>query len=60
MTIFQVFLNELEEMGLTREILGAMTPLMADHMSREETYYLLKLSGTTDIPPQRVTEQEQV
>ena len=51
MTIFLVFLHELEEMGLTKEMLGTLTPLMADHMSREETYYLLKLSGTTDIPP---------
>jgi hypothetical protein len=51
MQLFKVFLNELETMRLTKEILGTLTPLMADHMAREETYYLLKLSETTDLPP---------
>jgi hypothetical protein len=51
MKLFKVFLNELEAMGLTKEVLGTLTPLMADHMAREETYYLLKLSETTDLPP---------
>ena len=37
-------------MGLTKEVLGTLTPLMANHMAREETYYLLKLSETTDLP----------
>ena len=51
MKLFKIFLNELESMGLTKELLGTLTPLMADHMTREETYYLLKLSETTDLPP---------
>ncbi len=37
-------------MGLNKEMLGTLTPLMADHMAREETYYLMKLAETTDIP----------
>jgi hypothetical protein len=52
MVIFQSFLHELEEMGLNKEVLGALTPLMADHMAREECYYLQKLAETTnDIHP---------
>nr|WP_318153098.1 DUF2935 domain-containing protein [Metabacillus arenae] len=47
MTVFKAFLRELEEMGLTKEILGVLTPLMADHMAREECYYLTKLAETT-------------
>ncbi|MGY4691309.1 DUF2935 domain-containing protein [Salibacterium sp. K-3] len=45
--IFRTFLRELEEMGLTKEMLGTLTPLMADHMSREECYYLWKLAEST-------------
>ena len=51
MTIFIMFLEELEEMELNKEALGTLTPLMADHMAREETYYLMKLAGLTTIPP---------
>jgi len=43
MTIFKVFLKELEEMRINKEALGTFTPLMADHMAREETYYLKKI-----------------
>lgn len=43
MTIFKVFLKELEEMKIKKEALGTFTPLMADHMAREETYYLKKI-----------------
>ncbi|RAL26777.1 DUF2935 domain-containing protein [Thermoflavimicrobium daqui] len=43
-TLFMNFLKELEEMGLNKEILGTMAPLMADHMYREERYYLTKLA----------------
>jgi hypothetical protein len=49
MAIFKCFLNELEEMELKKEILGTLSPLMADHMAREECYYLKKLSETTII-----------
>ncbi|WP_369823871.1 DUF2935 domain-containing protein [Sporosarcina sp. P34] len=50
MTIFKAFLKELEEMDLKKETLGTLTPLMADHMAREEIYYLTKLAELTDIP----------
>ncbi|MGG0667301.1 DUF2935 domain-containing protein [Sporosarcina koreensis] len=50
MSIFKTFLNELEEMGLKKETLGALTPLMADHMAREECYYLLKLAESAGTP----------
>ncbi|MFS0863500.1 DUF2935 domain-containing protein [Fredinandcohnia sp. 179-A 10B2 NHS] len=46
MKIFKGFLEELEEMELNKEILGVLTPLMADHMAREECYYLTKLAET--------------
>jgi hypothetical protein len=42
--LFQSFLKELVEMGLTKELLGTFAPLMADHMYREECYYLHKLT----------------
>ncbi|MEH7236911.1 DUF2935 domain-containing protein [Bacillus sp. JJ1562] len=47
MKIFKGFLEELEEMELSKEILGVLTPLMADHMAREECYYLIKLAEST-------------
>jgi hypothetical protein len=50
MLIFKKFLRELEEMRLEKEALGTLSPLMADHMAREECYYLKKLSDTTDLP----------
>ena len=49
--LFQVFLHELEEMRMNDELLGVLTPLMADHMSREECYYLMKLSEVSDVAP---------
>lgn len=49
MKIFKSFLRELEEMELNKETLGVLTPLMADHMAREECYYLMKLAETADI-----------
>ncbi|WP_347551683.1 DUF2935 domain-containing protein [Pseudalkalibacillus hwajinpoensis] len=47
MHIFQTFLKELEEMELTDELLGTFSALMADHMAREECYYLLKVAEST-------------
>lgn len=44
MLLFSEFLKELMELGLTRELLGMVMPLLADHMLREECYYLTKLS----------------
>ncbi|WP_318837545.1 DUF2935 domain-containing protein [Psychrobacillus glaciei] len=46
MAIIKVFLKELEEMKIKKEALGTFTPLMADHMVREETYYFKKISLT--------------
>lgn len=47
--LFQAFLAELEEMRVDYEVLGTLQPLMADHMFREECYYLLKLSRETEV-----------
>ncbi|MFC5471157.1 DUF2935 domain-containing protein [Cohnella suwonensis] len=44
MKLFVAFLNELEEMELTAEILDKISPLLPDHMMREECYYLTKLA----------------
>ena len=49
MIIFKMFLRELEEMELNKETLGVFTALMADHMAREECYYLIKLAETTEL-----------
>jgi len=49
MTLFKCFLHELEELELSAQALGAFSPLMADHMSSEECYYLMKLAETTLI-----------
>ncbi|MFD1738615.1 DUF2935 domain-containing protein [Bacillus salitolerans] len=52
LTIFNVFLRELEEMELTKQTLSVLSPLMADHMAREECYYLTKLSESTNVVKQ--------
>ncbi len=44
MELFKTFLRELEEMELSADVLGTFTALMADHMLREEQYYLSKLA----------------
>lgn len=46
---FKNFLKGLEEGTLRGEILGTLNPLMANHMFREECYYLAKLSMVSDI-----------
>ncbi|HET7658405.1 MAG TPA: DUF2935 domain-containing protein [Bacillales bacterium] len=51
MVVFQEFLKELAEMELNKEDLSTMFPLMADHMYREECYYLMKLSEVTELSP---------
>ncbi|OUM85960.1 MAG: hypothetical protein BAA01_15095 [Bacillus thermozeamaize] len=45
--LFQTFLNELAEMELDDQVLGTLSPLMADHMFREECYYLHKLAESS-------------
>ncbi len=52
MVIFQKFLRELKEMELNKEVLGILKPLMADHMAREECYYLQKLAQSTKVVEQ--------
>lgn len=44
MNLFIAFLKELESMELTAEVLDRISPLIPDHMMREECYYLTKLS----------------
>ncbi|MCF6410303.1 DUF2935 domain-containing protein [Pseudalkalibacillus salsuginis] len=47
--LFMNFLKEIEEMELSKEALGTFAPLMADHMMREECYYLTKLAEVTQL-----------
>ncbi|MFC7062892.1 DUF2935 domain-containing protein [Halobacillus seohaensis] len=47
MKIFKTFLHELEEMELNETLLGSFSALMADHMAREECYYLFKIAEST-------------
>jgi len=51
MALFRQFLRELEELELSAEALDIISPLMPDHMAREECYYLLKLAQTGAVPP---------
>ncbi|GIN91038.1 hypothetical protein J22TS1_20890 [Siminovitchia terrae] len=44
---FQMFLNELLELEISAKALGTFPALMADHMFREECYYLYKLAEST-------------
>lgn len=49
--LFQNFLHELEELRLSKQALGILAPLMADHMFREECYYLIKLAESGNLAP---------
>lgn len=51
MKLFQGFLAELVELNLSAEALDVLTPLMPDHMYREECYYLLKLAEVSGLVP---------
>ena len=46
LTGFTEFLDKLRDQRMDKKVLGTLMPLMADHMSREECYYLWKLSMT--------------
>ncbi|MDF2587335.1 MAG: hypothetical protein K0S41_1176 [Anaerocolumna sp.] len=48
MTAFREFLLEVLDLRLNNRLLGTLLPLMADHMAREECYYLLKLHVTVE------------
>ncbi|MGD8192683.1 DUF2935 domain-containing protein [Brevibacillus ginsengisoli] len=45
--LFTEFLEEIERLELDERILGTLSPLMPDHMAREECYYLIKLAQST-------------
>lgn len=47
---FKRFLEDVRDMRLNARLLGTLTPLTADHMSREECYYLHKLAASTNKP----------
>lgn len=49
--LFQTFLHELEEMELSHTVLSTFSALMADHMYREECYYLMKLAESRNTTP---------
>ncbi len=49
MILFMNFLRELEELGLSNQALGTFAPLMADHMGREECYYLIKVAESAKL-----------
>ena len=46
---FKGFLRELESMEINNKVLGTLSPLMLDHMAREECYYLIKLAESSEI-----------
>ena len=47
--MFKEFLEDIRDQRMDGRILGTLLPLMADHMSREECYYLVKLSYTAGL-----------
>ncbi|MBB3111453.1 deoxyadenosine/deoxycytidine kinase [Paenibacillus phyllosphaerae] len=51
MNVFQGFLQEIEHLDLSAELLSRINPLMPDHMFREECYYLMKLAQSGQVPP---------
>ena len=51
MALFRKFLLELDEMEFDAKVLDIISPLMPDHMAREECYYLLKLAQLGAVPP---------
>ncbi|MFC4810271.1 DUF2935 domain-containing protein [Paenibacillus sp. GCM10023250] len=50
MNLFRGFLSEMESWELTDEVLDSLTPLVPDHMLREECYYLRKLAALGLVP----------
>ena len=48
-TSFREFLEDLRDKRINGQILGTLSPLMADHMTREECYYLWKLSQSAGL-----------
>jgi hypothetical protein len=50
MNLFRKFLSELLEMEIDAEVLDRISPLILDHMVREECYYLTKLAELGMVP----------
>ncbi|WP_245628958.1 DUF2935 domain-containing protein [Alicyclobacillus shizuokensis] len=50
MRLFRGFLNEIQELELSDQVLGTLSILLPDHMAREECYYLIKLAQTAGGP----------
>ncbi|WP_017186908.1 DUF2935 domain-containing protein [Alkalibacillus haloalkaliphilus] len=48
LNLFRTFLSEIEEMELSNTVLSTFSELMADHMYREECYYLMKLAESSN------------
>jgi hypothetical protein len=46
---FKEFLESIRDQRMDGRLLGTLFPLMADHMAREECYYLWKLSQTAGL-----------
>ncbi|MFF1995255.1 DUF2935 domain-containing protein [Bacillus mycoides] len=49
LNLFSHFLHEIEELELSEQILSSLSARMADHMAREECYYLLKLAQSSGL-----------
>lgn len=49
MQLFMDFLNDIKEKVLQKEVLGALMPIIPDHMFREECYYLSKLANVSEV-----------
>jgi hypothetical protein len=45
--LFMVFLNEIKELQLEDKLIGSFSVIIADHMAREECYYLMKLAQSS-------------
>ncbi|MGD6833986.1 DUF2935 domain-containing protein [Sutcliffiella halmapala] len=49
--LFMVFLDEIKELQLEDKLIGTFSVIMADHMAREECYYLMKLAQSSSTAP---------
>lgn len=46
---FMNFLQEIDQLQVSKQLLGALNPLFPDHMLREECYYLHKLATLSQV-----------
>ncbi|MEL7657158.1 MAG: DUF2935 domain-containing protein [Bacillota bacterium] len=47
--MFMRFLKDLEDLRVSKRVVGALLPLMTDHMYREECYYIFTLSRVSQV-----------